>query len=176
MPFLVCKESKVIFTDKVPGSNVSFSDHFGLEATLDIRTSSNIQTTSNPDSEEPSASLHTIQPSTQLSDDSVATVLQDLVACYRISRSRSRLQLATFSGCIIILVGLVVSSAWLPRSWISPIYILFTVFISWLATTMLYIGFLYGNWERRALTNVIEELELLRNHRRHGRGTSGEST
>ncbi|KDQ15739.1 hypothetical protein BOTBODRAFT_54609 [Botryobasidium botryosum FD-172 SS1] len=34
--FLVCKESSVVMTGNVPGYNFSFSDHFGLAATLEI--------------------------------------------------------------------------------------------------------------------------------------------
>jgi len=35
------------------------------------------------------------------------------------------------------------------------------VMVAWAGTTMLYEGFIYGNWERSALQNVIEELEIL---------------
>jgi sphingomyelin phosphodiesterase 2 len=38
-----------------------------------------------------------------------------------------------------------------------------TIFISWLATTMLYQGFVYGRWERNALMNAIEDMEIYRN-------------
>jgi len=34
------------------------------------------------------------------------------------------------------------------------------VVIAWLATTMLYEGFIFGHWECNALMNVIEELEI----------------
>src|ERR1700734_48214 len=36
-PVLSCSDTKVVFTDLVPGHKFSFSDHFGVEATLDIR-------------------------------------------------------------------------------------------------------------------------------------------
>ncbi|KAJ3488181.1 hypothetical protein NLI96_g3026 [Meripilus lineatus] len=48
------------------------------------------------------------------------------------------------------------------HSWINPIFMVASVGFTWLATTMLYIGFVYGNWEINALTNVIEELEIHR--------------
>jgi sphingomyelin phosphodiesterase 2 len=40
--------------------------------------------------------------------------------------------------------------------------LVFTIFISWLATTMLYQGFVYGRWERNALMNAIEDMEVYR--------------
>jgi sphingomyelin phosphodiesterase 2 len=54
---------------------------------------------------------------------------------------------------------MIIGTAWLSHPWITPIFILITMFMSWLATTMLYEGFIYGNWERNALMNIIEDLE-----------------
>jgi sphingomyelin phosphodiesterase 2 len=71
--------------------------------------------------------------------------------------------LTIFGLCIPLLLALIIGSAWLPRSWNNSVFVLFTIFISWLATTMFYEGFLYGRWELNALMNVIEELEIYRN-------------
>ncbi|THH04370.1 hypothetical protein EW145_g5572 [Phellinidium pouzarii] len=148
-PLLKCKESRVVFTDNVPGHSFSFSDHFGLEATIAITL---------PDS-------HGTHPSSQdsvsLSEETFSSMTRALTGCYRISAKRSRLELLIFATCIVALVALCIGSVWLPRSWINPIYLLLTVFISWAGTTTLYAGFIFGNWERRALTNVIEELEFI---------------
>ena len=73
--------------------------------------------------------------------------------------------------CIAGLIALCIGSAWLPHSWIGPIFILVVILLSWLGTTMLYSGFIYGNWERRALMNVIEELELIRQVNVRGAGS-----
>ena len=145
-PVLKAKECKVVLTDPVPGHNFSYSDHFGLDATLQIEASD----------------VHTTEASKELSNASIATTIQALTACYRFSRERSRKELVIFALCIILLLAIIVGSAWLPHSWINPIFLLFTVFIAWLGTTMLYQGFLYGNWECNALMNVIEELEIYR--------------
>ncbi|KAJ6575384.1 Endonuclease/exonuclease/phosphatase [Mycena capillaripes] len=139
LPVLKATECNVVLTEKVPGRPFSFSDHFALEATLEIQTGD------------------------QLSADSLSTAMQALAACYRFSRQRARKELTIFALCIAVLVGLVVGSSWLPHAWINPIFILFTVFVAWLGTTMLYQGFLYGNWECNALMNVIEELEIYKN-------------
>ncbi|KAJ6621130.1 inositol phosphophingolipids phospholipase C [Mycena sp. CBHHK59/15] len=162
LPVLKCTDCTVVLTEKVPGHEFSFSDHFGLEATLEIQTGQ-------ADLAEPqnvwSSSASHPPPSTvsELSAESISTTMQALAACYRFSRQRARKELMIFALCILLLLGLVVGSSWLPHAWINPIFILFTIFIAWLATTMLYEGFLYGNWECNALMNVIEELEIYKN-------------
>lgn len=168
LPVLKCTDCAVVLTDKVPGHEFSYSDHFGLEATIEIRPGSptavdladphNVWSTS--------GAAHTSSlpdGSPELSVESITTTMQALAACYRFSRQRARKELTIFALCIVVLVALVIGSSWLPHAWINPIFILFTIFIAWLATTMLYEGFLYGNWECNALMNVIEELEIYKN-------------
>lgn len=150
-PRLSCSKSKVTFTERIQGTQLSYSDHFGLESTIDIYPP------------KPSCTSATVSvPMTDISTESLGTIVSALMARYRISADESRVELCTFVGGIVVLVVITVGSAWLPHSWINPIFILFTIFVSWLSTTALYSGFIYGNWERRALTNVIEELELLK--------------
>ena len=152
LPILKATSSKVVFMNPVPGHSFSYSDHFGLEATFEI-----IQVA---DEESGESSLP--PPPRELSNESTATTIQALTSCYRFSRERSRRELLIFSLCLVILFGAIVGSAWLPYSWINPIFLVFTVFVAWLATTMLYEGFIFGNWECNALMNVIEELEIHR--------------
>ncbi|KAF8497330.1 DNase I-like protein [Hysterangium stoloniferum] len=152
---LKSSESNVVMTDRIPGYDFSYSDHFGLEAIIQVVPAD--------DGHDVEAGLASTMPhSTCLSDTALAAALQALTAHYRISRSSSRFQLVVFFICIIVALGLIISSAFLPRSWINPIFVLFTVVVSWLGTTMLYSGFIYGNWEVNALTTAIEELELLK--------------
>ncbi|KAF7311119.1 Endo/exonuclease/phosphatase domain-containing protein [Mycena chlorophos] len=161
LPLLACTECNVVLTEKVPGRNFSYSDHFGIEATLEIRTGNqapvDLGETHNVWSGGGATSA------SELSGDSISTALQALAARYRFTRQRARKELSIFALCVFILVVLIVGSPWLPHAWINPIFILFTVFIAWLGTTMLYEGFLYGNWECNALMNTIEELEIYKN-------------
>lgn len=165
-PSLKCTNSRVAFTDKVPGHSFSFSDHFGLEATIEIVT----EPSSTVDEAE---STPTFRSPTSLEYESIRSMSRALTACYRVSTHRSHVELSLFAICIAVLLAIAVGSAWLPHNWINPIFILFTIFVSWLGTTMLYAGFIYGNWERRALTNVIEELELAVNYKRMQENSSG---
>ena len=151
-PRLTCSRTDVVFTDLVPGRTMSYSDHFGLEATLRIV-----------------APFEDIERNTRASDAPVSMtaemcvdVIRILTACYRVSTQRSRIELGGFALGSFALLMLCVGSAWLPHAWINPIFVLVTIALSWYATTMLYVGFIYGNWERRALTSVIEEIEMFK--------------
>jgi len=95
-----------------------------------------------------------------LTSNTISTMLLALTTSYRRSQNRSHKELVTFALSILLLLGLIGGSFWVPVSALNPIFVLITVFISWLATTMLYEGFIFGNWELKALLNVIEELEL----------------
>ena len=151
---LSCNDTKVVFTDLVPGHRCSFSDHFGIEATLDIRI---------PDSDKGYSSDSRSHTEPTLTSTSIETIIQALSSCHRFSGHRSNRELTIFGLCILLLLALIIGSTWLPRSWTNSVFVLFTIFISWLATTMFYEGFLYGRWELNALMNVIEELEIYRN-------------
>lgn len=187
-PVLEPTQSDVVFTERVPGKSYSFSDHFGLEATFSIRLPEGQpgDVTDPSDIEVPAPAPNTItnnrppgakfgisqqvaaapnlqaNPPPGLSDTSITTLIQALTISYRHSRSSSRANLVVFFVCLAVIVGLTVSSAWLPYSWINPIFLFVTTVLAWLATTMLYVGFLYGNYEANTLDNIIEELELYR--------------
>ncbi|KIJ54284.1 hypothetical protein M422DRAFT_221820 [Sphaerobolus stellatus SS14] len=149
---LKATQTNVALTERVPGHSFSFSDHFGLEATLEISTSDSSQNSDDTPRLFDSRMAH----------ETLETTIQALIAHYRIARSAAKFQLLIFALSLCIAIGLIVSSAFLPQSWINPIFVLFTVVVTWLGTTMLYSGFIWGNWEARTLTNVIEELELLK--------------
>ncbi|KAH7914724.1 Endonuclease/exonuclease/phosphatase [Hygrophoropsis aurantiaca] len=171
IPHLVCTHSEVVFTETIPGNSCSFSDHFGVEAILQIRSSS--ETSGNLDGDPHLINDSTPMESTtsldgsglektpaNLTSNTISTMLLALTTSYRRSQNRSHKELVTFALSILLLLGLIGGSFWVPVSALNPIFVLLTVFISWLATTMLYEGFIFGNWELKALLNVIEELEL----------------
>ena len=153
VPNLKAIDSKVVFTDTVPRRSFSPSDHFGLETTFEVTSTSPDETSQIP----PLATS-----ASELSNATISTVIQALTECYRFSRERSRKELIIFGLCLLVLVGVIIGTVWLPHAWINPIFIFFTVFMAWLATTMLYEGFIFGHWECNALMNVIEELEIHR--------------
>lgn len=174
-PHLRCIDTKVLLTEEVPGRDFSYSDHFGVEATFEISLPgadvSNPDETYIPAPAEPLSPSYVLTsipnpnptPRKALSPEIITSTLQSLTARYRYALSQAHLHLTVFGLCLLLLLAIVVGSAWLPRAWINPIFMILTIFLAWLATTMLYIGFVYGRWEVNALTNIIEELEIYRN-------------
>ena len=168
-PVLRPVDTRVVMTERVPGYPYSFSDHFGLEATFVIEAPQG----EDPDIPAPATmrrestfvvvSQANPEPATDqdVSPESITQALVSLTARYRFAHSQGRLQLMIFLTSLFVLVGIVVASAWFPF-WLNPVFAVVTIVLAWLATTMLYIGFVYGNWEVNALTNIIEELELYR--------------
>ncbi|KAI9056971.1 DNase I-like protein [Trametes sanguinea] len=188
-PLLRPVDTRVVLTERVPGSEFSFSDHFGLEATFeivaphgeDLTDSSNVHVPApaplTRGSSYALASQANPEPAPQVRDvspDAITQALASLTARYRYAQAQGRNQLTIFVVCIALLLAVIIGSAWFPRSWINPIFMVVTIALAWLATTMLYIGFVYGNWEVNALTNIIEELELYRSmleEQQRSRGT-----
>lgn len=157
---LMCSDSKVIFTDPIPGNACSYSDHFGVEATL-IVTAPKAQedvTSGNTAPRDTEAPWADTPP--ELNPGTISEILGALQTSYRISQDRSRRELTVFAVGILLLLSLIAGSAWVLLPWSNPIFVFLTIFIAWLSTTMLYEGFIYGNWERRALQSVVEELEI----------------
>jgi sphingomyelin phosphodiesterase 2 len=62
---------------------------------------------------------------------------------------------------VALAAGFVIAAPFLRSGWAS-LATLGAVACGWLGTTMLYEGVLYGRWERNALRNGIEELEIFR--------------
>lgn len=145
-PSLKCISSEIRFHEKDPSCGLSLSDHFAVDATFTI----GLQAWPSP-----FTSGNTVLPV-------VEETLGALIHNYRTSRQKSHTYMLIFSGCLLILFGITIGSAWLPKSWINPIFLLIAIALAWLATTLLYVGFVYGRWEINSLTNVIEELELLK--------------
>ncbi|TBU25303.1 DNase I-like protein [Dichomitus squalens] len=188
-PVLRAVDTRVVLTERVPGYPFSYSDHFGLEATFEIESPQGGDVT-NPDSVDipapaesrrgPSFAISSQanpQPALSAQDISVESITQalsSLTARYRFAQNQGRQQLFVFLVCLFLLVAIVVTSAWFPF-YINPVLYLVTVAVAWLATTMLYLGFVYGNWEVNALTNIIEELELYRAYLEDARRNAGGS-
>jgi len=142
-----CISSEVRFFEK-DSAGLSLSDHFAVDAAFAINRH-------NDPHPELSSVLNTAPPT-------VEETLRALFDHYRESRQRSHSYMVTFSVCILFLLGITVGSAWLPQPWINPIFIILAIAVAWFATTLLYVGFVFGRWEANALTNVMEELELFK--------------
>jgi sphingomyelin phosphodiesterase 2 len=174
LPTLVATSARVLLTDPIPSLPYSYSDHFGVSATLQIKyPPKRARGPSVSDHELRAAQKQTrptisalsapspVQISARLAAADANAVLGALTTCYRYSRTRARRHLFVFGLCVALLISLVTTTGWFPPAAI-PFVVLGSAGTTWLGTTMFYVGFVYGRWEINALMNVIEELELYR--------------
>ncbi|KAI0003827.1 inositol phosphophingolipids phospholipase C [Russula compacta] len=173
LPTLVATNARVLLTEPIPGLPFSYSDHFGLSATLQISYPRHGLEPTVVDNELRTAQKETppaisalsapapVQISARLAAADANAVLAALTTCYGYSRTRSKRHLFIFGLSVGWLISLVTGSRWFPYV-ATPFIVLGGAAATWLGTTMLYVGFIHGRWEANALLNVIEELELYR--------------
>lgn len=170
LPTLAATSARVLLTEPVPGSPFSYSDHFGVSATLQIKYPDHARaTTSNNELRiAQNQSMATIsalsapapvQKSARLAAADASAVLGALTTCYRYSCTRAKRHLSLFGLSVGTLIFLAATASRFPIR-ATPFVVLGSAAATWLGTTMLYVGFVYGRWEANALMNVIEEFEL----------------
>ena len=93
-------------------------------------------------------------------NQTINSALQTLRAYTALARKDARFHLRVFGTSIAFAVALTISSAWQPKSWIQPIWTLLGVAAGALGATMLYVGFVWGEWEQNLLLEVTEQMEL----------------
>lgn len=149
-PRLANSHARVVFTELVPDRGFSYSTHFGVEATFTISPPpSHYQYHRTPDPE--LERFFTGAPP--------ADVARQVLECRAEAGKTARLERWTAGLCAAIVLGLASSAAWLPRHWLHPLWTLFSAGFAVLGLTLFFSGFLYGKWEDRVLTSVVEELE-----------------
>jgi sphingomyelin phosphodiesterase 2 len=173
LPTLIADSARVLLTDRIPGLPFSYSDHFGVTATLQIKHPDDVRDPIMSDDELRSAQKRTpptisslsapapVQTAARLAAADADAVLEALSTCHRYSRARAKRHLFIFGLSVGVLIFLVATTNWFPPT-ATPFVVLGGAVATWLGTTMLYVGFVYGRWEVNALMNVIEELELYR--------------
>ena len=178
-PHLDVQETNVVFTEKVPGQDYSYSDHFGLEAVFAIKSAeqsgSSLSAVHNPsaissftsglppDRAASAIEDRMVRGTTDMSGEALLTAIGALTHEYRSSQSRTRVQLAYFYIAVAVLVLVLVYSPYVTcKSWVPLVSAILAALATWAGTTFLYIGFIFGKWERNMLTNIIEEMETLK--------------
>ena len=178
-PYLGVQESKVVFTEKVPVQGYSYSDHFGLEAVFAIKRAEqsgpSLSAVHNPQAVNsvisglpPTQAASVIEErmvrgATEMSGEALLTAIGALTHEYRSSQARTQAQIAYFYIAVAVLVLVLAGSSYITcRSWVPPVSAAFAALATWAGTTFLYIGFIFGKWERNVLTNIIEEMETLK--------------
>ena len=178
-PHLGAQETKVVFTERVPGQNYSYSDHFGLEAVFAIKRAEEsgptLSAVHNPPAIKsvigglpPNRAASVIEErmvrgATEMSGEALVTAIGALTHEYRSSQARTQAQLAYFYMAVALLVFVLAGSSYITcKSWVPPVSTTLVALATWAGTTFFYIGFIFGKWERNMLTNIIEEMETLK--------------
>ncbi|KAM0788191.1 hypothetical protein ACM66B_001350 [Microbotryomycetes sp. NB124-2] len=145
---LRARDSGVTLTEVVPSLGVSYSDHFAIEATLDLVFSSPSSITSGPPSMQ-----------TTISTDDLSRALANLSSAYRLCLKNSQFQLRLFGLSLVLVPVLCLAVSYQPLRALRWLFVLLAVADGAGGATMLYTGFVGGNWEKGALRNVMAEME-----------------
>ena len=142
---LTCVESAVVMTERCGA--FSLSDHFGVEARFVAGAS-----------EVPRA----------MSTETLDRASDALAEAMRQSAIKSRQQLQVFGACVALIPLLPIAASFQPLKFLNWTFVLLGILNGFGGATMLYVGFVFGRWERSALKNVLWELDARRRSR--GRG------
>ncbi|CAH7666159.1 Endonuclease/exonuclease/phosphatase [Phakopsora pachyrhizi] len=145
---IACDRCSVTLTEPIPVFGYSYSDHFALEASFTIYPSS----TDN--------GVPTTQPPLHLTPQHLNNCLSALMTKYRSSERSSSFQLFIFVVCLVLTPGIAVAASFQPLKYLNWIFTLLSIFVGGLGMTMLYSGFLGGNWERSSIKEVCEQMEI----------------
>lgn len=139
---MTCKSSSVVVTDRVPGLDCSFSDHFGVESVFDILDSHTPGTSKN---------FNRVDAiSRRLAQQNVLTsALHALSGGFAASRSNQMSHFYVFGATLLLAIGLIVASIFQPLGGVNPVFVLLAVVAGWGGTTMLYSAVVWCEWEKR---------------------------
>lgn len=168
-PKISCVESEVVYANLIPGSDMSYSDHFGVLSVF--KAASNAQLMEN-EQMAPTPEKLSHPGLTQLQHGSV----QEILNCLKLEAVKAKKDsdwLLTVTGlCLLVQLVFYVLIVALPTTIPEHlVIILVTVFgsavmnVASLALPVsLIVGFVFGKRERRALTQFIQEVELFQNY------------
>lgn len=169
-PRLRVVRSEVVMTDLIDGAT-SMSDHFGLASTFALDNDSTaggrheaqeLGRQAHPLAEVPYSDdepAHITQEGHGAEAQSVRKALGVMRDYYPEAARRSKLFINVTVGCILLEIALAVGSAWQPKSWIQPIFTVLAFVFGLGGATSLYIGWLWGRWEKGLLDECMAEME-----------------
>lgn len=142
---LTCNSSAVVVTDRVPGHDCSFSDHFGVESffsILDTPAAESSNKNRKLDATTRRAAQH----------KALTSSLHALSGGFAASRSNQMSHFYVFGATLLLAIGLIVASIFQPLGGVNPVFVLLAVVAGWGGTTMLYSAVVWGEWEKRKFT------------------------
>jgi sphingomyelin phosphodiesterase 2 len=139
----------VVFTERVPGLNVSYSDHFGIHA--QIRLTQDKRNSEYTVSEEPVLSATIFDAIELMNEWYMARELR-----------HSKWRIWHFFASLVVFIGLLVGQWWVRPVWGHFLILFGGVLVMVTGVVNGLIGFLFGRWEVRALREFISEVRLAR--------------
>lgn len=139
---LSCKESRVVFTELMDDLQVSYSDHFGVEATFDI------------DHDATHVAQHALPMSSTQSSRLAQTLtssLSSLSAALVASRREQRSHMFLFFAVLVLAA---VSIGLAGTSTFGAFWAFVTLVCGWAGTTLLYSTVIWGEWEKRECFDI----------------------
>lgn len=175
---LRCTRADVTLTDRIDGG-LSYSDHFGLAVTFAAGGAGGAGAGGEGGDEH--AGQHNAQRETHplahvpYSDDdvpadvgghggsaaaqSVRKALAVMREYYPEATRRAKAFVEVTVACVLLEIALAVGSAWQPKSWIQPIFTVAAFVLGIAGATALYVGWLWGRWEKGLLDECVAQME-----------------
>ena len=145
------KSCDVVFTEHVPGLNVSYSDHFGIHVKFQLTGLKDDADRTVSAGDEPC-----------LSPEMFDTI-EEINERYMIREVRhSQWRIWHFFASLVIFLGLLIGQWWVRPAYAHFLILLGAVLVMVTGVVDGLIGFLFGWWEIRALREFISEVRLAR--------------
>jgi sphingomyelin phosphodiesterase 2 len=147
--FASALSSQVVFCDRVPNAQYSFSDHFGVEAVISLESQQQQQ-----------------QPSETVELHPIFKSMLDNIDVYT-QRAQTHMQwrYCHLGATIPALLALFIGVFWVPGGWPAFLIVLASTVIG--TTGMvngLLIGFVFGRWELGRVKEFEEEITMALNY------------
>lgn len=147
---LVADAVRTVLTELVPGQAYSYSDHFGLEVVLSLVPRDATHNATGQD---------ILGPAPAVKREDLSRALHNLATALHAAERASAEQLKLFALALALVPVLSVTASFQPLRWLSWLWVLMGVAVGVGGATMLYTGFVGGQWEQGALRNVIVEIQ-----------------
>lgn len=170
-PQLSCIQSRVVLTECIPGTQMSYSDHFGVHSVFAVYTESSAPAMASGDYA-PQAQQLMDPRFSKLNLSVIHEILELLQRDHVATRKTANSLLASFVFSVFVVIALCATIA-IPAIWpvdqragFMPLFVvilaeLMLVMMAVVAVICLIVGFVFGRTEQKALRQFISEVETL---------------
>lgn len=139
------EEARVVFTELIPVHNISYSDHFGVDVTLQLPEDNPRQI-----------------PSGHLPSE-IFNAIREITTSYTLREERySLLRITHFSFSVVVCISMLTGVWFVKQKACIFIMMFISTMCSWCGVLDWVIGYLWGRWELRALKEFTAEMDLAR--------------